>query len=368
MPRLTTTIALAWARRRARRNPPAPLQPLSRDTNARILVVNTTGIGDTLFCTAPIADLRESFPNAFLAAFVDRRRVELLRGNPRLNEVIAYPGKFKKVLATTRLLAEFDFDIAIIQHANDPDVVPMVAKAEPAALVGYESHTFSELYAVKLPPADRAAGAHTIDARLALTRAVGAAGSHWHMELYPSEHDRKRAMNALAESGIEPGRAVALNVGGSLASKRWPPEHWAALGNALFEQGHPLAIVGGPTDTIAGEMVRARLRPAVQPAMLLGKLPLMSSAALLSLCRAHITPDTGLLHAGLALDVPTVALFGPDDPKWTGPHPRQPRAQVVATDPALKPDGYDRRKDNEGVLMRSITPDRVLEALQRVLA
>lgn len=367
MPRLTTTIALAWARRRARLNPPTPLAALPRETNARILVVNTTGIGDTLFCTAPIADLRLSFPNAFLAAFVDRRRVELLRGNPRLNEVIAYPGKFKKVLATTRLLAEFDFDVAIIQHANDPDVVPMVAKAEPGALVGYASHTFSDLYAVKLPPADRAGGAHTIDARLALTRAVGAEGSHWHMELYPSEHDRKRAAQALADAGIEAGRAVALNVGGSLASKRWPPEHWAALANALHAAGHPLVVVGGPTDTIAGEMVRSRLGPGVQPAMLLGKLPLMSSAALLTLCRAHVTPDTGLLHAGLALDVPTVALFGPDDPRWTGPHPKQPRAQVVAADPALKPAGYDRRKDKEGVLMRAISPDRVLDALQRVL-
>jgi ADP-heptose:LPS heptosyltransferase len=368
VPRLTTRIALAWARRRARASPPPPFQPLARDTRARILVVNTTGIGDTLFCTAPIADLRQSFPDAFLAAFVDRRRVELVRDNPRLNQIIAYPGKFKKVLATTRALADPPFDVAVIQHANDPDVVPMVARAKPGALVGYASHTFSDLYSVKLPPADRAGGAHTLDARLALTRAVGAAGTHWHMELYPAPADRARAQAALAEGGLQPGTAVALNVGGSLASKRWPPEHWAQLGLELHRRGHPLVIVGGPSDTIAGEMVRTRLGAAVRPLMLPGRLPLMASAALLALCRAHITPDTGLMHAGLALDVPTVALFGPDDPKWTGPYPLQPRAVVVQADMALKPPDYDRRKDKTGVLMRSIAPDRVLDALQRVLA
>lgn len=368
MPRLTTRIALAWARRRAKMLPPPPFAPLPGDTRARILVVNTTGIGDTLFCTAPIADLRHSFPQAYIAAFVDRRRVELLRGNPRLNEVIPYPGKFKKVLATTRILAEGDFDVAIIQHANDPDVVPMVSKAGPDALIGYESHTFSSLYSVKLPPADRAGGAHTIDARLALTRAVGAAGTHWHMELFPSEHDRRRAAEALQAVGIEPGSAVALNVGGSLASKRWPPEHWALLAAEMHRRSIPVVVVGGPGDTIAGEIMRSRLMPGVKPAFLLGRLPLMASAALLGLCRAHVTPDTGLLHAGLALDVPTVALFGPDDPKWTGPHPKQQRAVVVQADASARPADYDRRKDAQGVLMKSITVGSVLDALDRVLA
>src|SRR5690606_36454613 len=94
-PRLTTRIALGWARRHARRFPAQPMEPLPPDTTARILVVNTTGIGDTIFCTAPIADLRESFPHAVIEAFVDRRRAPLLEGNPRLNDVVVYPGKFK---------------------------------------------------------------------------------------------------------------------------------------------------------------------------------------------------------------------------------------------------------------------------------
>lgn len=368
MARLTTRLALAWARRHARRFPPAPFAPLPRDTRARILVVNTTGIGDTLFCTAPIADLRESFPHAFLAAFVDRRRAGLLAGNPRLNEVLAYPGKFKKVLATGKLLRDRAFDVAIIQHANDPDVVPLVARARPGALVGYASHTFSNLYSVKLPPADRAGGAHTIDARLALTAAVGAAGTHWHMEVYPSEKDRADAAALLAAFGVQPGSAIALNVGGSLASKRWPPDHWVTLAHRLAEQGRRAVLVGGPQDALTGELVRSRLGASAGVVNAIGRLSMLASAALLAQCAAHVSPDTGLLHAGLALDVPTVALFGPDDPAWTGPHPRQTRARVIQADAALKGPGYDRRADKEGVLMQSISPQAVLDALQMVLA
>jgi iron(III) transport system substrate-binding protein len=45
-PRLTTRIALGWARRTARRFPPRALEPLPQDTRARILVVNTELLPD----------------------------------------------------------------------------------------------------------------------------------------------------------------------------------------------------------------------------------------------------------------------------------------------------------------------------------
>jgi ADP-heptose:LPS heptosyltransferase len=365
-PRLTTRIALGWSRRHAKRFPPEPLEPLKRDTTARILVVNTTGIGDTIFCTAPIADLRESFPNAHIDMLVDRRRLELVENNPRLNDVVVYPGKFKRLRATVRKMRENAYDIAIIQHANDPDVVPMVASARPKYIVGYESHTFSELYSVKLPPADRAGGAHTIDARLALTRAIGAAGTHWHTELFPDDGDRAQAAELVSSFNIEAGKAIALNIGGSLPSKRWPIVNWAALARVLADRHVPCIVVGGPDDALLAEMIREHV-PADAPTFFaVGKLPFMGSVALLQLCAAHVSGDTGLMQAGLAVDVPTVALFGPDDPKWTGPYPKQQKATVVRSDPNRKPEDYDRREDKDGELMKLITIDEVVDALGKL--
>lgn len=366
-PSFATKLALLWARRQARKHPPGAFSPLAPDSRARILVVNTTGIGDTIFATAPIADLRESFPNAYIAAFVDRRRLELLAGNPRLNEVIPYAGKFRSLRATRDRLR--GFDLAIIQHANDPDVVPLVASARPKAIIGYESHTFSLLYSVKLPPADRAGKAHTLDARLALTRAAGAAGTHWHAELYPSPEHQALARSALAAAGLEPGQAIALNMGGSQASKRWPFEHWSALLRLLHLRGMPVLILGGPDEA---EGARKLLTPYWDKGRsaslfgspiraLAGRLPFMASAALLTSCRAHISGDTGLMHAGLALDVPTVALFGPDDPDWTGPYPRQSRAVVLS---AGRPAGERRKQDQS--LMGAIKPEQVFAALESI--
>lgn len=366
VPRLSTRIALGWTRRHARRFPPTELEPLPPDTTARILVVNTTGIGDTIFCTAPIADLRAAFPAARIDMFVDRRRLELVENNPHLSDIVVYPGKFKRMRATIRELRQKKYEIAIIQHANDPDVVPMVATGRPKHIVGYENHTFSELYSVKLPPFDREGGGHTIDSRLGLTKAVGAAGTHWHTELFPDDGDRGQAAELLDSFGLQSGEAYALNIGGSLPSKRWPVTNWTALVRVLSMLRTPSVLVGGPEDALLAEMIREHLPEADNVHFAVGKLPFMSSAALLQLCRVHITGDTGLMQAGLALDVPTVAMFGPDDPKWTGPYPRQENAVVIDVPADKRPEGYDRRDDKDGELMKLISVDDVLEALPKL--
>jgi ADP-heptose:LPS heptosyltransferase len=367
LPRISTHIAMRWARRHVKRFPPKEFTPLPADTTARILVVNTTGIGDTIFCTAAIADLRESFPNATIDMFVDRRRVTLVENNPRIDKLLVYPGKYKRVRHTIRDIQARKHDVAVIQHANDPDIVPMVAASKPGAIVGFADDTFNFLYSVAVPKPDRADGHHTIDGRLALTRAIGAAGTHWHTELYLDEGDRAQAAEFLDELGVAQGVAVALNLGGSLPSKRWPVTHWCALARILASKGLPCVFVGGPQEQLLAEMVREHLPETENIHFAVGELPFNSTAALVRKCRALVSGDTGMLHAVLALNVPTVALFGPDDPNWTGPHPNQKNAVVVSILPEERPEDYDRRNDRTGKIMKLISVDRVVEALENLI-
>ncbi|MBX3458664.1 MAG: glycosyltransferase family 9 protein [Planctomycetes bacterium] len=366
-PWLSTNLARLWARWRAWRRPPTALAPLPPHTPARILVANTTGIGDTIFCTAAIADLAESFPNAEIDVFVDRRRVGLVKHNPRIAKVVTYHGKYKKVQATLHELRSRQYEVAVIQHVNDPDVVPLIVWGGAKHLVGYRSHTLSRLYSVALPPADKAGGAHTIDARLALCKAVGAKGEHWHTELYPSPEASEKARALLAEFHIPPGVAIALNIGGSAPRKRWPAEYWAKLALELAGRGKPVIVVGGPDDKVAAEEIRAATKDAPEIHVAVARLGLQGDIALMPLCAAHVSGDTGLLHGGLAMDVPTVALFGPNEPGWTGPHPRQQRVMVLQPPRETWPAGYSAAKDHTGELMRLIEPRQVADALKALL-
>jgi ADP-heptose:LPS heptosyltransferase len=51
-----------------------------------------------------------------------------------------------------------------------------------------------------------------------------------------------------------------------------------------------------------------------------GRYPLLTVAALLSRCRLLVANDSGPLHLGLALRVPTIALLGADHPARIGPY------------------------------------------------
>ena len=51
-----------------------------------------------------------------------------------------------------------------------------------------------------------------------------------------------------------------------------------------------------------------------------GRFPLRTVAALLSHCRLLVANDSGPLHLGLALEVPTIALMGADHPRRVGPY------------------------------------------------
>lgn len=360
--RFATRLALRWAERHAKRHPPTEFTPLESDTTARILVVNTTGIGDTIFATAAIADLSESFPKARIDVFVDRRRVALVENNPRLADVVTYHGKYKRMRTTVKQLRRKRYDVALISHANDPDVVPLVAAGRPKAVVGYEDHTFSMLYAFKAPAFARTDG-HTIDSRLNLCKQIGANGTHWHTELYPDEADFAQADDVLNDAEIERGAAVALNVGGSLASKRWPSDHWVALAMVLQQRGTPVVFVGGPTDAVLAELVRSKLESTDGIHFMVGTLPFMTSTALLTRVKALVTPDTGLMQAALAMNIPTLCLFGPDNPEWTGPYQGQPDARVILANRDGLPEDYNRKHDQDAILMQRIDVDEVLSEL-----
>ena len=71
---------------------------------------------------------------------------------------------------------------------------------------------------------------------------------------------------------------------------------------------------------------------------MLPKLNLAGIAAELAGARGCVAVDTGLGHLAAALDVPTVSLYGPTNPGWTGAYGRSQchLASDFACAPCLK--------------------------------
>ncbi len=91
-----------------------------------------------------------------------------------------------------------------------------------------------------------------------------------------------------------------------------------------------------------------------------------SLKALVRRCAVMVTNDTGPRHIAAAMGVPTVALFGPTDPRWTTLPEETPEVCVVA-DPTL-PEDEVADDHPERCRIDRIEVGTVIGAVERALA
>ena len=139
--------------------------------------------------------------------------------------------------------------------------------------------------------------------------------------LFPIDQDRRAAHEALERIGIRgtPGFLPwAIHPGSGGRSKNWPLENFLNLAEQLQAQQRwqPFFIIGPVEEEVSpgtAESIRARGFPLVR------HLPLNVLAGLLELSAGYLGNDSGVTHLAAALNLPTVALFGPTDPGLWGP-------------------------------------------------
>jgi ADP-heptose:LPS heptosyltransferase len=127
---------------------------------------------------------------------------------------------------------------------------------------------------------------------------------------------------------------IVLAPGSGGAIKCWPPERFVAqLASSLRHRGESLAVVVGPAEV---ERKDPRSFPWPPGTAFLVGLSCEQLALQLVKARAFVGNDSGVTHLAAALRVPTVAIFGPTEPRvWAPP---QKHVRVVATRTQGPPD------------------------------
>ena len=101
--------------------------------------------------------------------------------------------------------------------------------------------------------------------------------------------------------------------------KQWPVENIHALCTKLAEHNYDVVILGGTEQKyISNVNISNNIKEYIHD--YIDKCSLAESMQLISLCNICVGVDTGLMHMAAALDVPTITLFGPTDPKEFAPY------------------------------------------------
>lgn len=284
----------------------------------RILIVRISALGDVVFCTSLLAGLRQAYPQAHIAWLLQSRWADLLQGDSRVDQLIRLPAGATDSLAgaraTHRLLrAEPRFDWVI--DAQGLLKTRVLARMAPADIrIGLRSREPGAFLVHRL--FDKGGNVDDISSeyRDLAQQLTGQDPGPPHLQ--PTAEQRARALSLLAQQGL-PGPYIAFCPYTTRAQKHWMPEHWPQLAQALVPlQRGPCVIFGGPAERDAAQLLHAQL-PAGS-VNLAGRTPLELLPALLERAALIVGVDTGLTHIGIAVQRPTLALFGSTCPYTRG--------------------------------------------------
>ena len=114
--------------RRVPKNPPQ-----------NILIVSTTGYGDTLWSIPAITKVRQQYPEAYIAALTSTVSYEILRYHPAIDEFFRYGVRFDALVRWPRLIRQLCarcFDRTYFLHFSDSSVVSLCLFAQARAFYG----------------------------------------------------------------------------------------------------------------------------------------------------------------------------------------------------------------------------------------
>jgi heptosyltransferase II len=313
---------------------PIPSHPLTwvqggkgidRTAIGRILIRGTNWVGDAVMTLPALEAVREIFPSGLIAVLAKPWVAPIYERHPAVDQVLLFEkgegtlNKPVQMIQTVRLVREGRFDLAILfQNAFEAALLTRLAGI--GLRIGYNTDGRGLLLTHPIIRTKEVVRVHQTEYYLSLLRAMG-----WEVEtraprLYMSVSDADAAKTVLQRHdigdedfllGLAPGAAFG-------GAKRWPPERFAEIGDmGLREWGAKIVLFGSEGERgICARVRRTMKLPALD---LSGRTSLGTAMALIGRCSLFVTNDSGLMHVAAALNVPTVAIFGPTDPVATGP-------------------------------------------------
>lgn len=285
----------------------------------RVLLVKTSSLGDVIHTLPALTDAARAIPGIRFDWVVEEGFAEIPRWHPAVGEVIPVAiRRWRKNLWQTlksgewaafkRRVRQGSYDLVIDAQGLLKSAwltryvhAPVAGLDKNSAREPLASRFYQHRYAVPR-------GQHAVE-RLrqlfaqALGYTVPASVGEYGLEL-----------SRLLETRAERPYLLFLH-GTTWDSKHWPEWYWRQLTERMTEQGYEVRLPWGN----ANEHARAeRIASGVAGASVLPKLNLAGVAKELAGAQACVAVDTGLGHLAAALDVPTLSLFGPTDPKLTG--------------------------------------------------
>ncbi|HEV8537409.1 MAG TPA: glycosyltransferase family 9 protein [Bacteroidota bacterium] len=280
----------------------------------KILVIKLRAIGDVLLSTIVLDNLRAAFPHARIHFLTERPSREVIEGNPNLDGVLIFDGKYEHGLGLIVKVRRKQFDLVIDLFGN-PRSALVTLFSGARYRVGYRFKWRKYCYNIVVEP--RGGEVHNAEFNLDALRKMEVSIIARDISFPLDAAAEQFAESFAAEAGLSGKRVIALNPGGGWYTKRWRIQHFARLGDLIAEEfDASILLIWGPGEEEDASVIQSIMR---SKSVVIPRTNLKQLAALLKRCSVLVTNDSGPMHIAAAMKTSVVAIFGPTNPDLQGP-------------------------------------------------
>ncbi len=318
-----SSILARWAKR-----PKLSAAELRALPLRRILIVRQQNqMGDMICATPVFRAISETFPQGELILVTSPVNVEVVRNNPNLAGIITFDQKMWRnpfrlwgfIRQIRQVRAEVAFVLSSVSFSATSAAIGLVSGAR--YVVGSDSVPFGldisrHAFSLEMPTSPDL-NDHAIKHSLAPLQSIGISTDDLSTVVNPSADEEKSATTIMENLALKKG-FWAVHPGAGKQQNIWPPARFAAIVAQTVSAGKQVLVLHGPADQDVLSSMMQELSSQYDvhenQVVVAPRTPIGVGAALLQQADRFLCNDTGVMHLAGALQVPTLALFGPTDP------------------------------------------------------
>lgn len=370
----------------------------------KVLFIATRQIGDVLVTTPLISKARELWPEAEFHFLGYRGKLDMLKGNPDISELIETsdrPGFAEYLTLFNRLFQRYDLAI-VTQPSDRAYLYGLVSAFRRVGVLGGhpqgkgggdnsktdKQNAWKKFISMHNVTVDYFAQ-HVIAEKLRLLEVFFRNPNDLFKESISVRPPEGEVLMPIMAGQLTQAYAV-LHPGPLTAYKRWPLTYWQQLITWLTQQGLQVVLSASSAkqDLQLNHDILSLLDEATRKQVIdtAGKLSIPQAGTLLRGAALYIGVDTSITHLAAACNTPTIALFGATPPTNFGPWPNgfvgdQPyqlraRTQTVGNITILqgpgecvpcRKAGCEDHADSHSECLDLLEPSQVITAAKQIL-
>lgn len=330
-----------------------------------ICLIRLSSLGDTVHALSLANGLRRGYPDARITWILEPVPCEMVRYQPAVNQFVVFD-KRSGLKAFRRLrndLAAQRFDLLLVPQVSFRSSFA-AAMVRAGVKLGFDRRRAREMHSLftnrHIPPRPIR---HAQDQMFEFLEYLEIPNDspEWGFVFTDEELIWRQEFFGRFE---QPAISFVVNTSNQL--KNWTAERFAKVMDGVSKRGFQSLIVGGTS--LREHNISDRIKSLCSAPVHIGLEPSIRKTMLqLSGSQAVVSLDTGPLHAAVAMNIPTIGLYGYSDPRRCGPY-RKYRDLLVDTFTLTGEESDPVSRRTKPGRMSLITPEEVLQKIDLALA